>query len=154
MRQFVWFQIKTNYEVSAMSQSLLYHSFGIKGVTYRSTSFLGNAIIFNVETTNRHVQCSSCGHEESIYKGQKVRYLRMPPIGRKQAILQVTMHRRQCKSCGNIWWPPLPFVKGTERYTRSFALTALDMLRFATIKAVADFLHVSWGGKPFGDGCV
>jgi transposase len=127
-----------------MSQSLLYQVFGIKDVTYRSTCFLGNAVIFKVEAKSRHVQCSSCGYKGSIFKGQKERYFRMPPIGRKQALLRVTMHRLKCKSCGKIWWPSLPFVKGKERYTRSFALTVLDMLRFATIKAVSDFLHVSW----------
>lgn len=127
-----------------MSQSSLYHAFGIRGVTYRSTSFLGNAIIFNVETTNRHVICCDCGHRHCTFKGQKMRFLRMPPIGRKQALLKVTMHRLRCKSCGNIWWPKLPFVKGSERYTRSFAHTVLDLLRFGTIKAVANFLHVSW----------
>lgn len=127
-----------------MSQSLLYQVFGIKGVTYRSTRFLGNAVIFKVEAKSRHVQCSSCGHKASTFKGQKERFFRMPPIGRKQALLSVTMHRLKCKSCGGIWWPSLPFVKGKQRYTRSFALTVLDMLRFATIKAVSDFLHVSW----------
>ncbi len=79
-----------------------------------------------------------------FFKGQKERYFRMPPIGRKQVLLCVKMHRLQCKSCGRIWWPSLPFVKGKARYTRSFALTVIDMLRFATIKAVSDFLHVSW----------
>lgn len=127
-----------------MSQSLLYQCFGIKGVTYRSTSFIGNAVIFNVETKNRFVPCNSCGHKDSNFKGQKVRRFRMPPIGRKQAMIHVTMHRLQCKACGHIWWPPLPFVDGKVRFTRSFASTVLDMLKFATIKAVADYLHVSW----------
>ena len=127
-----------------MSQSILYHAFGIKGVTYRSTDYIGNAVIFNVETTDHYVPCSACGQRACIFKGQKMKFLRMPPIGRKQALLRVNMHRLQCKSCDNIWWPQLPFIKGTERYTRSFAQTALDMLRFATIKSVADFLHVSW----------
>ncbi len=127
-----------------MSQSILYHAFGIKGVTYRSIEYLGNSIIFNVETTNHHVQCCDCGHRDCIFKGQKVKILRMPPIGRKQALLRVTMHRLQCKSCDNIWWPQLPFVNGKKRYTRSFTQTVLDLLRFGTIKAVADFLHVSW----------
>ena len=127
-----------------MSQSVLYHAFGIKGVTYRSTEFIGNTVIFNVETTNHHVRCDACNHRDCIFKGQKVKFLRMPPIGRKQSLLRVTMHRLQCKSCGSMWWPQLSFIKGTERYTRSFAQTALDMLRFATIKSVADFLHVSW----------
>lgn len=127
-----------------MSQSILYHAFGIRGVTYRSTDYIGNAVIFNVETTDRYVPCSVCGQRVCIFKGQKMKFLRMPPIGRKQALLRVTMHRLQCKSCDSMWWPQLPFIKGTARYTRSFAHTVLDMLRFATIKSVADFLHVSW----------
>lgn len=127
-----------------MSQSILYQAFGIKGVTYRSADYIGNAIIFNVETTNHHVNCATCGHRDCIFKGQKVKLLRMPPLGRKQALLSVTMHRLQCKSCDNMWWPQLPFVMGNERYTRYFALTVLDLLRIGTIKAVADFLHVSW----------
>lgn len=127
-----------------MSQSILYQAFGIKGVTYRSADYIGNAIIFNVETTNHHVNCATCGHRDCIFKGQKVKLLRMPPLGRKQALLSVTMHRLQCKSCDNMWWPQLPFVMGNERCTRYFALTVLDLLRIGTIKAVADFLHVSW----------
>lgn len=127
-----------------MSQSILYHAFGVKGVAYRSTDYFGNAIIFNAETTNRYVPCPDCGHRDCFFKGQKVRLLRMPPIGRKQAMLRVTTHRLQCKSCARIWWPQLPFVGGTERYTRSFALTVLDLLIFGTVKDVADFLHVSW----------
>jgi len=31
-----------------------------------------------------------------------------------------------------------------RRYTRSFALTVFDLLQFATIRAVADYLHVGW----------
>lgn len=127
-----------------MSQSLLYHGFGIKGVTYQSAAFLGDAIIFNVEANSRHVQCPCCGKKEAVLKGQKLRNLKMPPLGRKQAVLQVKMHRLWCKACDNIWWPALSFVKGKVRYTRAFALTVLDLLRFSTIKAVADFLHVSW----------
>lgn len=127
-----------------MSQSILYHAFGIKGVTYRSTSFLGNAIIFKAETTNRNADCPDCDSKGCIFKGQKTKHIRMPPIGRKQALLDVIVHRLQCKSCGHMWWPKLPFMKGTERYTRSFAQTVLDLLSFGTIKAVANFLHVSW----------
>lgn len=122
-----------------MSQSILYHAFGIKGVTYRSTDFVGNAVIFNVETTDHHVQCSSCKQRNCIFKGQKEKFLRMPPIGRKQAQLRVTMHRLQCKFCNKMWWPRLRFVKGTERYTRSFAHTVLDLLQFATIKDVSSY---------------
>ena len=35
-------------------------------------------------------------------------------------------------------------MQGTARYTRSFALTVLDLLRSWTVQAVAKYLHVSW----------
>jgi len=35
-------------------------------------------------------------------------------------------------------------MNGKRRYTRSFALTALDLLRFGTIKDIANYLHVGW----------
>ena len=123
-----------------MSMSILYHAFGIKGVTYRSTYYLGNAVLFRVETTDHHVRCPKCGQNHCIFRGPKTRWLRMPPIGRKQAILELIMHRLQCKNCENLWWPRLPFMLGTARYTRSFALTVLDLLHCWTISAVAKYL--------------
>lgn len=68
----------------------------------------------------------------------------MAPIGRKQGLLQMTMHRLQCEQCGHLWWPSLSFVEGNARYTRSFAQTVLDLLRFGTIRSVAEYLRVSW----------
>ena len=127
-----------------MSNSLLYHAFGIKGATYQSCSYFGNAIIFRAETTDRHVRCPDCSYKHGMFRGRKVRWFRMPPIGKKQAILELVMHRIQCKECGNLWWPRLPFMLGTARHTRSFALTVPDLLRSWTIKAVAQYLHVSW----------
>ena len=127
-----------------MSQTLLYHAFGIKGVTYRNTQILGNALIFSVETTTRHVSCPTCGYRYCHFKGRNTRWLRMPPIGRKQAVLRVSIHRLQCAQCRNLWWPRLPFAQGNTRYTRSFATTVLELLRFGTIQAVAEHLHVSW----------
>jgi transposase len=35
-------------------------------------------------------------------------------------------------------------MDGNKRYTRAFALTVLDLLKFATIKDVAGYLHVGW----------
>lgn len=127
-----------------MSQTLLYHAFGIKGVTYRSTQVLGNSVILSGETTGQHVPCPNCGHRSCNFKGRNVRWFRMPPIGRKQALLRVTMHRLQCMGCGSLWWPRLSFVEGNARHTRSFANTVLDLLRICTIQAVARYLRVSW----------
>ena len=50
----------------------------------------------------------------------------------------------KCKACSALWWPTLPFMIGTHRFVRSFALTVLDMLRFSTIRSVAEYLGVGW----------
>lgn len=127
-----------------MSTSMFYHAFNLKGIEYRSTQFLGNAIIFSVEMTGKCIKCPACGCCHTIFKGQKTRWFRMGPFGRKQSLLQLLMHRLQCIECHNLWWPQLPFMKGKHRYIRSFALTALDLLRFGTIKDVANYLCVGW----------
>jgi len=68
----------------------------------------------------------------------------MGPLGRKQSLLKLLFHRLQCSECNKLWWPQLPFMDGKHRYTRSFALIALDLLRFGTIKDVAHYLRVGW----------
>ena len=55
-----------------MSQPILCHAFGIEGVTYHSTDYISNAVIFNVETIDHHVQCSACDQRACIFKGQKI----------------------------------------------------------------------------------
>lgn len=127
-----------------MSTSLLYHVFNVKGVEYRSTKFVGSAVIFSVEMTDKFIQCPQCGSRLNIFKGQKSRWLKMGPLGRKQSLLKLQTHRLKCVECDNLWWPQLPFMNGKHHYTRSFALTALDLLRFGTIKDVANYLHVGW----------
>ncbi len=127
-----------------MSTSILYHAFNLQGIEYRATQFLGNTIIFSVEMTDKFTKCPACGCRHTIFKGQKTRWFKMGPLGRKQSLLKLLLHRLQCIDCQKLWWPQLPFMDGKHRYTRSFALTALDLLRFGTIKDVAAYLHVGW----------
>ncbi len=63
----------------------------------------------------------------------------MSPIGRKKCIPDLVLHRVECRACGTLWWPTLPFMIETHRFVRSFALRVLDMLRLAPIRAVAEF---------------
>ncbi len=127
-----------------MSTSELYHAFNVRGVEYLATQYVGNLVIFQAEMSEKSVHCKDCGNRDVIFKGKKTRRFHMPPIGRKRSILECTIHRVLCKKCGRMWWPQLPFMLGTKRYTRAFALTVLDLLQFATIKAVAKYLRVGW----------
>ena len=111
-----------------MSTSLLYHAFRISNVEYRSTRYVGNSVTFKAEMSKSSKSCSFYHSSLMIFKGKKTRF----------------MHRLPCKDCGRLFWPRLQFMNGNRRYTRSFALTFLDLLQFATIRAVADSLNVGW----------
>ena len=127
-----------------MSTSLLYHAFGISNVEYRSTRYVGNSVIFKAEMSKSAKSCSFCHSSLVIFKGKKTRFMHLPPVGRKRCVLELIMHRLLCKDCGHLFWPRLQFMNGNRRYTRSFALSVLDLLQFATIRAVADYLNVGW----------
>jgi transposase len=127
-----------------MSMSLLYHAFGLREVEYRSTRYKGNTIIFSAVMINQGHKCPECEHRWAKKKGRKTRLFRMGLIGRKHCILNLELHRLECCNCGKLWWPKLCFMVGNHRYTTSFALTALDLLRFGTVQAVAHLLDVGW----------
>ena len=127
-----------------MSTSLLYHAFNLKGVEYQSTHYLGNAVILAANMTDKLIKCPQCGCHQAVFKGRKTRWFRMSPVGRKQSLLKLFLHRLKCIECNKLWWPQLPFMDGKHRYTRSFALTVLDLLRFGTIRDVANYLNVGW----------
>ncbi|MFW8602551.1 ISL3 family transposase, partial [Desulfobacterota bacterium M19] len=127
-----------------MSTSILYHAFGLKGIEYRSTRYIGNFVIFSAEMKNRNFICPKCRGDQIIYKGRKHRWLRMPPIGRKLCILDLLLHRIQCYACRHVWWPRLSFMLGSHSFVRSFALYVQDMLKHMTIQDVASILGVGW----------
>jgi transposase len=127
-----------------MSTSLLYHAFTVRGVEYRATQYVGDRIVTKAEVGADSKVCCSCSSRNIIFKGRKKRFFHMPPLGRKRCVLELIMHRICCKDCGHLFWPRLSFMDGNKRYTRSFALTVLDLLKFATIKDVAGYLHVGW----------
>jgi len=127
-----------------MSMSILYHAFGLKGIEYRATRFLADTLIFSAEMRKQVIPCPDCGCRRTIFKGQKRRWFQMGPIGRKKCLLDLVLHRVQCCECWTLWWSTLPFMVGTHRFVRSFALTVLDLLKFGTIRSVAEYLGMGW----------
>lgn len=127
-----------------MSTSLLYHAFNIRGVKYQSSTYKSNTITFRAEMTDRSFSCPACGSRRHNFSGRKTRLLLLPPVGRKRCLLELALHRLCCRWCGYKWWPRLPFMCGSKRYSRAFALSVMDFLQFGTIQAVAKHLQVGW----------
>ncbi len=85
-----------------MSNSLLYHAFGIRDVEYIKSEYRWKEIVFHIQTKKEKLHCSNCRSKNVIKKGQIEREFRTYPIGMKSVILHVYIHRLECKDCGKI----------------------------------------------------
>lgn len=128
-----------------MSASMLYHTNQIEDVQVLTEEFHVDRIVYGAIFTPKQASCPCCGYDNAVFKGAKVRKLRMAPLGNKMAFLVIKLHRLQCTNCLGVWWPSMPFVKSKKRVTRSFERYVIELMRFATIEHVAKFLGVSWG---------
>jgi transposase len=54
------------------------------------------------------------------------------------------VQKQACVSCKHSWWPKIPFTEGKQRMSNSFVSYALDLLKFGTIKDVANHLNIGW----------
>jgi len=93
-----------------MSQSLLYHAFGIsKDYRYVRTEYEKGAVWFTVRAAKEPECCPHCQSKEFVGHGQRLRKVRMVPIGLKPVWLKVEVPRYRCKGCGGTWElsPPL-----------------------------------------------
>jgi transposase len=94
----------------SMSQSLLYHAFGIpKTYRYVRTEYAQGAVWFTVRPELEPEGCPHCRGRNFEGHGQRERQVRMVPIGLKPVWLKVGVPRYRCKVCGGTWEiaPPL-----------------------------------------------
>lgn len=130
-----------------MDTSFLYHAFGLTGLKCTKKEYKGNKIILHVEFSERKKKCPKCGAYHTLVKnGVRYRNIRSLPIGGKQTILRMKVQRYKCKDTGCDYdqQENIPFTTGGKGYTHRFAKYVVDLLRGATLKQVAAWLHVSW----------
>ena len=85
-----------------MSNSLLYHGFGLTDVDYLKTEYKGGAIYFHVKTKDEKLSCAACGGDNIIKKGVTERTFKTVPIGLKPVYIVGQIQRLECKSCSAI----------------------------------------------------
>ena len=94
-----------------MSQSLLYHAFGVReGYDYVETQYQDGCIRFVLAVRADWIQCPVCGRKEVTRKGRRFRELQTVPIGLKPVFLVTEVPQCQCAACGKRFEvaPPLP----------------------------------------------
>jgi len=94
-----------------VSQSLLYHAFGVReGYEYVRTEYHHGTVKFHLAVADRLLVCPHCQGRELIRKGKRFRRLQTVPIGLKPVWLVTEVPRCQCRGCGRGFEvaPPLP----------------------------------------------
>jgi len=94
-----------------MSQSLLYHAFGVReGYEYWRTEYADGCIRFFLLVKPSLLVCRWCQSREIIRKGRRFRELQAVLIGLKPVFLVTEVPQGTCRKCGRSFevLPPLP----------------------------------------------
>jgi transposase len=87
-----------------MSQSLLYHAFGVReGYEYVSTDYQQGAVRFHLAAKPDLFVCPKCRSFNVIRKGGRERSLQTVPIGMKPVFLVTEVPKCECKDCGTLF---------------------------------------------------
>jgi transposase len=94
-----------------VSQSLLYHAFGVRsGYDYVRTIYERQCIRFVLTVRQELLVCPRCQGKQVSRKGRRFRELQTVPIGLKRVWLVTEVPQCQCLACGQSFEvaPPLP----------------------------------------------
>lgn len=127
-----------------MSNSLLYHGFGVRGYRHVRTRFQFGAMVMVIELPPEKRRCAQCGSDHVHSRGTTSRLFRTVPIGRKPVFLELAVPRLYCWSCHALRQPVLGFADPKKHYTRSFARYVLELSQYMTLADVARHLGLSW----------
>jgi len=112
--------------LGGMSQSLLYHAFGVReGYDYVETLYQAGCIRFVLSVRPEWVVCPACGSKDVNRKGRRFRELRTVPIGLKPVFLVSEVPKCQCGQCGKRFEvsPPLrPRMSATRTGSKALSM--------------------------------
>ncbi len=84
-----------------MSQSLLYHAFGVReGYDYLRTSYEKGDVHLHLALKSDLFVCPDCRSANVIRKGGRERSLQTVPIGMMRVFLETEVPKCECKDCG------------------------------------------------------
>jgi len=124
-----------------MSISILYHAFGIKDYDLIKTEFKGGKVVFHLEKKRMKQSCPHCGNVyDIIYKGQVHREIKTIPIGFKEVVLSLHLHRIHCKKCGKTQLEKLLVSPPYKQY--SYALANFVVASYGFV--LSRMLQTAW----------
>jgi transposase len=84
-----------------MSQSLLYHAFGVReGYEYVRTDYPAGNVEFTLTVKKEWLVCPTCHSHRVTRKGRRWRRIQTVPIGFKAVFLKTEVPSGRCQDCG------------------------------------------------------
>lgn len=127
-----------------MSTSLLFQAFGVQGFQLKKTEFKNGNVIFHLSQDRHSLRCPECKSSHVVCRGKRDRTFRSIPIGNKKTFIVAPHQRVECSECGCIRYVRFNFAEPKKQHTRAFRRYALSLLKFSTIKDVANHLGTGW----------
>lgn len=126
-----------------MSNSLLYHAFGLRGHSYQSTDVQGGCLTFTIVPQKTVTQCPNCGSKNIQRRGRVERTWQTVSIGSKPVFVRMAIPRVHCRECKTTPQAPVPFASSQRGYTRAFERYVVDLVQSMTVKDVAAHLGIN-----------
>jgi transposase len=127
-----------------MSNSWLYHGFGIRGYRYVATQYVYGQIVVRIEPPRESLRCPSCGSAHVHVIERFRRWWRTLPIGSKGVWVEMDVPRVECRNCRRRRRVEVSFAESLRRHTRSFERYVSELLQFMTPQDIARHLGISW----------
>jgi transposase len=127
-----------------MSNSWLYHGFGIRGYRYVATRYESGAIVMRIEAPRESLRCPCCGSSHVHIVERFRRRWRTVPVGAKAVWIEMDVPRIECQKCRRRRRVEVTFAEPMRRHTRSFERYVIELLQFMTPQDVSLHLGISW----------
>src|SRR5260221_10483791 len=97
-----------------MSQSLLYHAFGVReGYEYQKTDYVEGRVEFHLKAKPELLQCPECGRGPVNRRGQRLRRIPTVPIGFEEGVRLGGVAPGAWLQCGGVFPVFPPFAPPT-----------------------------------------
>jgi len=128
-----------------MSNSLLYHAFGISGFDYQKWDWSGSQAVMYITRQADQFTCPGCGGQRVTATKLGERDVKTGAIGRLPAILRVETHRVKCHDCGAFRMEVYPFLSSAKSHiTRQLERSIIELRPEMSITAVANYFGLDW----------
>ena len=128
-----------------MSASLLYHTQQIYGFQFSGWNYSSGTVYADIIQKRDKQCCTACLSYDITPSFVKIREIKALPMGCKQLVLRVHVHRLRCHRCGAFRQEKLPFLHSPKaRISKALARSILEMRSEMSIKAVAAYFDLHW----------